>query len=283
MKIHVFITVLLFVCIANISFVLAQSDPNDFEGCKDPTLFNRMAGFYIQSCQELEFDRFGFQIGPSSYETVEGHHFNIFYYANDNVKLPSGLQVIANYTNAAKAVGGQKVYEFEDGGTQYVTLKIAKNNSETWISVSGADNGMYNIDIVEREIMNQQIVADAESLASLITETGKATIYGIYFDTGKSEIKPESEPSLNEIVKLLKTNLNLKLFVVGHTDNVGTFDSNIMLSQSRAAAVTDTLVKKNNIAASRLIPFGAGPTAPVASNNTEEGRAKNRRVELVSQ
>jgi OmpA-OmpF porin, OOP family len=82
---------------------------------------------------------------------------------------------------------------------------------------------------------------------------------------------------------MLKANAAMKLYVVGHTDNVGTFDNNVKLSNSRADAVVKELAGKYSIAASRLQPFGAGPTSPVQSNQKEEGRAKNRRVELVAQ
>jgi outer membrane protein OmpA-like peptidoglycan-associated protein len=274
---------LLVFCVATWHQVLAASDPNDCEGCKDPALFNRMPGFYISNYQEIDFDRFDFPVGPDKNQTVEGHYYYVDYYANDDIKIPSGLQVVANYTNAAKAIGGEKVYEYEDGGIQYVTLKVGKNNAEVWVMVEAASNGMYKVNLVEKQMMKQDVVANAESLAGIIKETGKAAVYGIYFDTGQSEIKPESEPTISEIAKLLKTNPTLKLYVVGHTDNVGAFDYNIKLSQSRAAAVVDALVNKNGIAASRVIPFGAGPTAPVASNNNDDGRAKNRRVELVAQ
>ncbi|MBN2013161.1 OmpA family protein [candidate division KSB1 bacterium] len=120
-------------------------------------------------------------------------------------------------------------------------------------------------------------------MAGIIRETGKAAVYGIYFDTGQAVIKPASEPTIVEIAKLLKANPALKLYVVGHTDNVGAFDYNIKLSQSLAAAAINALVTKNEIMNSRLTPFGAGPTSPVASNKDESGRAKNRRVELVAQ
>jgi outer membrane protein OmpA-like peptidoglycan-associated protein len=270
-------------CLVPLYSLFAQGDPNDAEGSKDPALFNRMPGFYITEYSDIDFDRFEFQIGPDKFQTVEGHHYYIDYYANDGIKIPSGLQVIANYTNAAKAIGGRKVYEFEDGGTQYVTLEVVKNNADVWVRVEAASNGMYKVNLVEKQGMKQDVVADAESLLGSIKETGKVAVYGILFDTGKSEIKPESQPTIGEIAKLLKANPALKLYVVGHTDNVGAFDYNIKLSQSRAAAVVDALVSKNGIAASRLIPFGDGPTAPVASNKSEEGRAMNRRVELVAQ
>ena len=122
---------------------------------------------------------------------------------------------------------------------------------------------------------------DAAAMAQGLSDTGQVAIYGIYFDTGKSELKPESEPALDEIAKLLKASPMLKVFIVGHTDMVGDPAANVKLSQARAQAVVMALVTKNGIAAVRLTPFGAGPYAPVASNKTEDGRAKNRRVELV--
>ena len=274
---------LLVVCVSPLTVVLAASDPNDAEGSKDPALFSRMPGFHIYNYKEIDFDRFEFEVGPRKTQAIEGRHVYVDYYANEGIKVPSGLQITRNYINAAKAVGGTSVYEFEDGGVQYVTLKVVKNNVEAWARVEGSGNGTYKIHIIERQLMKQEVVANAESLAGSIRETGKAAVYGIYFDTGKAEIKPESEAALAEIAKLLKADPKLKLYVVGHTDNVGLFGSNIKLSDDRAAAVVKALVGKYGIVSSRLTPFGDGPTAPVASNKSEEGRARNRRVELVAQ
>jgi outer membrane protein OmpA-like peptidoglycan-associated protein len=135
--------------------------------------------------------------------------------------------------------------------------------------------------IIEKEGMKQEVTMDAAAMAQGLSDAGEVAIYGIYFDTGKSDLKPESEPALEEIAKLLKTSPMLKVFIVGHTDMVGDPAANVKLSQARAQAVVTALVTKNGIAATRLTPFGAGPYAPVASNKIEEGRAKNRRVELV--
>lgn len=131
--------------------------------------------------------------------------------------------------------------------------------------------------------MEQQVVADAKSLMSDIQEKGSASVYGIYFDFDKADIKPESEPAINEIAKLLQENKGLKLYVVGHTDNVGGLDYNMKLSKARADAVIKELVTKYKISPDRLKAYGVGSLAPVASNDTEEGKAKNRRVELVKQ
>ncbi len=264
-------------------WALAASDPNDAQGTKDPPVFSRMPNFHIYNAQEIEFDRFEFTVGSGQKQTVEGRHYQVNYYANEGITLPSGLQITRNYINAAKAIGGQTLYEWEDGGTQYVTLKVTRDDAEIWAEVFGASNGMYTVNIIEKQLMTQAVVADAASLAGSIHDTGKAAVYGIYFDTGKSEVKPSSEPALKEIAKLLQSDPKLKLYVVGHTDNAGAFDYNIKLSKDRAAAVVKALTAQHGIAADRLLPFGAGPTAPAASNDSDAGRAKNRRVELVKQ
>jgi OOP family OmpA-OmpF porin len=162
-------------------------------------------------------------------------------------------------------------------------MKVSKNGTEVWAMVIAGGNGMYTINIIEKQAMNQEVIADANSMASSIKETGKVAVYGIYFDTGKSVLKPESKGTLEEISKLLKADPNLKLYVVGHTDNTGMFDANIKLSMDRAASVINALVSQFSINVARLKAFGDGPTAPVASNDSEEGKALNRRVELVKQ
>jgi outer membrane protein OmpA-like peptidoglycan-associated protein len=108
-------------------------------------------------------------------------------------------------------------------------------------------------------------------------------INGILFDTGKADIKPESDAALAEVSKLLKGDPKLLVYVVGHTDNVGGLAANMDLSRRRAAAVSQLLTTKYGIPAAQLSPFGNGPYAPVASNDSEDGRAANRRVELVKQ
>ncbi len=139
----------------------------------------------------------------------------------------------------------------------------------------------YDLTIIEKEAMKQEVAIDAAAMASSIADSGSVAIYGINFDTAKSDIKPESEPAIDEIAKLLTSNPTLKVYIVGHTDMVGDAASNVKLSQARAQSVIGALVSKHGIAAARLLAFGNGPYAPVASNKTDDGRAKNRRVELV--
>jgi outer membrane protein OmpA-like peptidoglycan-associated protein len=132
--------------------------------------------------------------------------------------------------------------------------------------------------------MTQNMVTvSADEMATAISTSGRIALYGILFDTNKAEIKPESRPALEEIAKLLQKETAMKLHVVGHTDNVGGYDSNLGLSKRRAEAVVSALSKEFGIAADRLTANGVAYLAPVAVNTTEEGRAKNRRVELVPQ
>lgn len=141
---------------------------------------------------------------------------------------------------------------------------------------------VVQLDVVEAKPMETKMVTvSADEMAAGLARTGSVALYGILFDTNSAEIKPESMPTLEEIAKLLKTQLLLKLLVVGHTDNVGTFEFNIDLSQRRAASVVRTLTSKFVIDQKRLTPIGVSFASPVASNTTEEGRSKNRRVELV--
>ena len=131
--------------------------------------------------------------------------------------------------------------------------------------------------------MKQEVAANAKFMSEGISSSGQVAVYGIYFDFNKSDVKPESDPALQEIKKLLSGNPTLKVFIVGHTDNVGGVDFNMKLSQARAEAVVKALTTKYKINPQRLKAYGVGQLAPVAPNTMEEGRAKNRRVELVEQ
>jgi OmpA-OmpF porin, OOP family len=274
-------------CIAILLILMSGVVPafaqQDAEGCKDPALFTRMPGYHIYRCEDLQFDKYDFRITDQKTQVVEGHHQFILYDINDNVQVPSPLQTVRNYTNAIKKIGGQLVYEFEDGGVQNVILKIVKNGNEVWAHITSSPNGQCSLNIIEKQAMKQDVVADANSMMSSLKETGKVALYGIYFDTGKSLLKPESQTTLQEISKLLKTDPSLKLYVVGHTDNIGAYDANLRLSMERAQAVVNELKSRYSVAPERLIGCGDGPTSPVASNDNEEGRALNRRVELVKQ
>ncbi|HWB96686.1 MAG TPA: OmpA family protein, partial [Bryobacteraceae bacterium] len=120
-----------------------------------------------------------------------------------------------------------------------------------------------------------------DDMRQALRDSGKVALYGVYFDTDKDVVKAESQPTLQEIAKLLKSEPALKLHVVGHTDNQGKTDYNLDLSKRRAASVVHELTVKFGIPATRLDAFGCGVYSPAATNSTDDGREKNRRVELV--
>ena len=137
---------------------------------------------------------------------------------------------------------------------------------------------------VEPKAREQNMEAiSASEISKSLDANGKVALYGILFDTNKADIKPESKASLDQIGALLKQQPKLKLHVVGHTDNVGALAANIDLSKRRADAVAAALTKDYGIARDRLTANGVASLAPVATNGSEAGKTKNRRVELVLQ
>lgn len=256
--------------------VLAHTQ-EDVQGSKDHPLLTRMPDFYISDYEYKEFDTADFKDDKGENIKVEGHIYDIFYEIKEGKTAPGKLQVLRNYENAIKKIGGSVVYK----KGEEAWLKVEKSGNVTWIYVDARTGGEYELLIVEKKAMEQEVIADAKSLAADISSTGHASVYGIHFDFNKATIKPESEPTLKEIAKLLEQNPGLNLYVVGHTDSVGKIDYNMKLSETRAEAVVQALVEKFGISKNRLDPHGVGPLVPVASNETEEGRALNRRVELV--
>lgn len=266
----------LFVLVAANAF----AQQKDTRGCSDHPLFTRMPGFWIHSCVDRQFDAFAFKLADGKTSTVEGHFWQINYYPNaDLTSKPSDLQIIRNFENAVQKLGGTVVFSSKGRST----LKLVKDGKEFWIDVSAEFTSKHGLRIVQKEAMAQDIVANAEVFQNDIRSTGHAAVYGILFDTDKADIKPESAQALGEVAKLLKADPALKVAIVGHTDGSGSVEHNLKLSQDRAQSVMQALIKDHGIAAARLRPFGCGPFAPVASNDTEDGKAKNRRVELVKQ
>ena len=261
------------VIVAAANFSLAQE--TDAEGCKDHPLFTRMKNYYITQC-EKNFDAVEFTIADGKTVTVEGDKTVIDYGLKEGFEAPSALQIIRNYGNAVKAVGGTQLF-YETGGT-FATFKLVKNNREIWVSVStyNANTG-YQLIILEKGEMVQEITADA--MYDALNKDGFMALY-INFDTGKSDIKPESMPIIDQIAALMKAHADLKISIEGHTDNVGTPASNKTLSEQRAKSVMNAVVQKG-IVAGRLTAVGWGQDKPIADNRSEDGRAKNRRVEIV--
>ena len=264
--------------LASAAFVAAQAKDADAKDCKDHPLLTRMQNMRIVSCKTVEFDQFAFKTAKGT-ETVEGKRVDIRYQINAGGVAPSPLAIIRNHQQAVARIGGSG--QFED--RRYATLKVTSEGKDVWTQVDTAWGGGYVLTIVEKQAMVQEVVASAALFQTGLKASGHVEVPGIYFDTGKSELKPESDAALAEIGTLLKADPALKVFVVGHTDNVASLDLNTRLSQARSEAVVQALVSRHGIAAARLIGKGVGPLAPVANNDSEEGRARNRRVELVKQ
>lgn len=181
---------------------------------------------------------------------------------------------------------------------RYAALQVKRADGDLFVAIyagfnvdtSGADGNTVpvdrvgvRLDIVEpKPMVARMVTVSSSEMSAEIAKNGRVALYGILFDTGKTDIKVESVPSLTEIAKLMKADPKLRLLVVGHTDTVGAFESNRDLSQRRAKSVVAALVTNYKVDAARLQSFGASYAAPVASNAAEAGRAKNRRVELVA-
>lgn len=163
---------------------------------------------------------------------------------------------------------GRKV---EAGRETYASVLVSKNNDDVCVQLVVAERGALDNKMV-----------DAAAMARGLGDNGHIALYGIYFDTDKAVVKPESRPTLDEIAKLLSSQPTLNVVIVGHTDSQGEYDYNLALSRRRAEAVAAELVATYHIAKVRLRTAGVGFLAPVGSNATEAGRALNRRVELVA-
>jgi OOP family OmpA-OmpF porin len=180
------------------------------------------------------------------------------------------------YSNTSNRYGAYKL------GDNYVVIYAAEFDYGATHHPIEKGQIAVQVDIIEAKPMQEKMVTvDASEMEKQISSMGKVAIYGILFDFNKTEVKPDSETALTEIAKLLANRATLNVLVVGHTDSVGSFESNRTLSQRRADAIVAALVSKHGIAPARLFPVGVSFAAPVATNSTDEGRAKNRRVELV--
>jgi outer membrane protein OmpA-like peptidoglycan-associated protein len=264
----------IFLSILFVSVAFAQEE--DEEGSKDHPLLSRMKNYYIRGYEEFKYDSHDFYDEEDNEYIIEGRKWVIEYTLRGGVVVPGDLKVMKNYINAIKKIGGTILFD------RGLYMKVAKGNKESWIEVWASDDGSdYTLTIVERTIMEQEVVADPEAMAGDIKTTGHASVYGIYFDLDSYTIKPESEPTIKTIAEMLKANSSLKVYVIGHTDMTGKLEYNMELSGERAEAVVNALVDRYGIAADRLKAKGVGPLSPVSTNKTEEGRKLNRRVELV--
>jgi OOP family OmpA-OmpF porin len=205
----------------------------------------------------------------------EGDKTSIKYQYEDSAgKAPSYLQVRRNYQNAAKTLKAKILVDRE----RYTAMQIDKGGGRIYVGIELFNEGRnISLTIVEQKAMEQEITAN--DMWEALQKDGFMALY-INFDTNKSTIKPESAGIIDQIVGLMKSQPGLKLSIEGHTDSQGTPESNKTLSLNRAKAVIKA-VSEGGIIASRMSAVGWGQEKPVADNRTDEGRAKNRRVEIV--
>lgn len=279
----------------------------DVEGSADHPLISRFPGSSIMEYQFKDFDEFTLPTGAdySTKREVEGRVTEIRYTSKSG---DSPAQVFRSYGLALEAAGYTDLYEcrqnqcgggikltlgqFDGPGAlgddcRYRAAHLVRDAGDMFVSLLvcdwwGTNSVATFLDVIEAEPLEGGLITiSAEQLQEDILEEGHVALYGIYFDTNKAELKPTSKPTLDEVSRLLYENAELNILVVGHTDNAGALDYNVSLSQRRAQAVVNALVNGYGVDAARLHSFGAGMYAPVASNRSEQGRALNRRVELV--
>ncbi|HJQ59805.1 MAG TPA: DUF4892 domain-containing protein [Vineibacter sp.] len=212
-----------------------------------------------------------------------GDSIEVPFYFNNNSRKLTADQVM-EYAFAYGVVDSRLFVgrlERPQGQATVVVFAAFQENSAN--AAAGKRVAVF-VDVVESGTMERRMVTvQAPEMATNLGRDGKQAIYGIYFDFDKADIKPESRPQLEEMAKLMQANPALRVYIVGHTDNQGALDYNVGLSQRRAEAVVRALSTQFGVTATRMTARGLGPLAPVTANATEDGRAKNRRVELVQQ
>lgn len=273
MKIKFILFIIMIIFFGTYSIIWGQED---VRGSKDHPLLTRMDNYYISGYEEFEYDSHEFYDADDNEYIIEGRKWVIEYTIKEGFEPPGQLNVEKNYINAVREIGGTVLYD------RGVYLKVEQKGKEVWIDVWVDDDGSdYRLTIVEKSVLEQEVVADPDALADDLRNKGHVAVYGIYFDTDSAALKPESKPTLNAIAEMLKKNNSIRVYIVGHTDMTGTLEHNMDLSKRRADSVVQELVNKYGISSSRLKAMGAGPLCPVATNQNEDGRKLNRRVELV--
>ena len=257
-------------------------------------------GSFVENQEVKEFDEQQLVIckvqhdGTVKTEKIEGKVTRVDYRDPDN---RSSLERMRNYEQALKKAGFEIIYHCskEECGPEiqiesigyypperYIAALLKRREGNVWVGVFVAGGPWTKIRVVEEKPMGtgmEKVTVDF--LKTSILKDGHVAVYGIYFDTGKSDIKSESAETLAEIAKLLQSNTALQIYVVGHTDNVGTLKDNMVLSKKRAEAVVNDLITIYKSPSTRLQAEGIGPLSPVATNDSKEGRELNRRVEIV--
>jgi outer membrane protein OmpA-like peptidoglycan-associated protein len=243
----------------------------------DYTLFGHMPG-YTGTLQKRNFDKFTYPVQDGDYPRdviAEGARWSIVYVPVEGAQYASDYDVKQNFADAVKKLGGQVLYDHD----HLMSARFEKDGKSVWVHIYTQENETQLNVIEEKDFAARAAPPEASALKAALDKDGHVALY-VNFDFDKAVLKPDAAPIIAQVVKLLKDNPELKLSIDGHTDNIGTSAYNTRLSSDRAASVVAALTAQG-IAAERLKSQGFGFDKPVANNDTGEGRAKNRRVELV--
>lgn len=246
----------------------------------DYRLLGHMPNFTAGKPEQKRFDQHEFLVHSddgNNPTNVQGAYYAIEYDLEKGAPDPTELESQMNYRKALQDLGAQILYT-DDSST---VARYDDHGQAIWMQVdSDENNGAIDVTVIEEKAFQASIKpAQASELKTALDKDGHVALY-VNFDFDKATLRPDAKPVIAQVIALLKDNPDLKLSVVGNTDNVGGHDYNVKLSQQRAASVVAELVK-GGIAAGRLQSSGDGPDKPIADNDSSEGRAKNRRVELV--
>lgn len=249
--------------------------PGDARGCVESKIVTRMPGCVISRCEKKDFAAATMprQKNERSHQ-VEGQLERTVY------RCPAGkspLELGRNTEAALRSAGFEVLYTdvYMGGARFYMTA----NKAPYWVNLAVVSDA-YNLTVVMQKQMEQAMTANADGWAEQVKQTGRVSVYGINFDTGKASIRADSESALDEVAKLLQKNASWAMLVAGHTDNVGAKEMNLALSRQRADSVIEWLAS-HGVERTRLVPAGFGDMRPLAPNTDEGGRQKNRRVDLV--
>jgi outer membrane protein OmpA-like peptidoglycan-associated protein len=274
---------------------------------KDHPLLTRYPGSEIQKLESEDFAKYKLVVAIENGKELTGRELEgkltRLVYANPSGR--STLEIYRNYREALEKAGAKVLFSCEmesclpayarsqwsrynglftaaDGDPRYLAAQLAAKGGEAYVAVM-VGKKRSQVDVLEMQAMDTGlVVVDPKALGSGIDRDGRVSVYGIYFDTDKATIKPESKAALDAIAELLRGRPTLAVYVVGHTDTDGSLAHNMDLSRNRARAVADALVAEYKIDRKRLEGHGVGPLAPAAPNTSDQGKAKNRRVELVA-
>ena len=243
----------------------------------DYRLLGHMPGYTVTTSDKKSFDEFEFPVGGEATSKVQGKLFQFALAPTGRKEPPGDPEVIENYAAAIKAKGGELLVQSNTD----LTGRMEDNGQQVWVKLRSLF-GAVDLVVMEEKPFKATIEPQkAEAMKSALEKDGRMALH-VNFEFAKSTLKPDAAPIIAQVVALLTANADYKVTIEGHTDNVGSAKANQTLSESRAAAVVEALVK-GGIAKERLTSAGFGAAQPVASNDTGDGRAKNRRVELVKQ